>query len=92
MALSNYVSFRPDDAKLFLEEIDKGYRDLSTEPDQAKRFEIARRVIGELRDLHQPLTLFTVDMPFVLGPKVASWDPLPGLNSINALETARPAS
>jgi hypothetical protein len=44
-----------------------------------------------MRELYQPLSLFTVNMPFVLGPKVASWSPLPGLNSINSLETAKPA-
>jgi peptide/nickel transport system substrate-binding protein len=91
MALSNYVSSRPDDPKLFLEAIDKGYDALSVEPDKDKRFGIARDVIAEMRDLNQPLTLFTVNMPFVLGPKVASWSPLPGLNSINSLETAKPA-
>ncbi len=91
MALSNYVSMRPDDAKLFLEAIDKGYEALSVEPDKDKRFAIARDVLTQMRDLYQPLSLFTVNMPFVLGPKVASWSPLPGLNSINGLETAKPA-
>jgi peptide/nickel transport system substrate-binding protein len=91
MALANYISSRPDDAKLFLEAIDKGYDALSVEPDADKRFAEARKVIGEMRDLYQPLSLFTVNMPFVVGPKVASWDPLPGLNSINGLETAKPA-
>jgi peptide/nickel transport system substrate-binding protein len=91
MALSNYVSMRPDDAKLFLDTIDQGYEALSVEPDQDKRFEIARGVISDMRDLSQPLSLFTVDMPFVLGPKIGSWDPLPGLNSINGLETVKPA-
>lgn len=91
MALSNYVSSRPDDPKLFLDAIDKGYDALSVEPDQDKRFAIARDVIAAMRELNQPLTLFTVNMPFVLGPKVASWSPLPGLNSINSLETAKPA-
>jgi hypothetical protein len=64
---------------------------LSVEPDKDKRFATARDVIAQMRDLNQPLTLFTVNMPFVLGPKVASWSPLPGLNSINSLETAKPA-
>lgn len=91
MALSNYVSSRPDDPKLFLEAIDKGYDALSVEPDVDKRFATARDVIAQMRDLYQPLTLFTVNMPFVLGPKVGSWSPLPGLNSINSLETATPA-
>ena len=91
MALSNYVSMRPDDAKLFLEAIDKGYEALSVEPDKDKRFATARDVLTQMRDLYQPLSLFTVNMPFVLGPKVASWSPLPGLNSINGLETAKPA-
>ena len=44
-----------------------------------------------LRDFYSPISLFTVNMPFVMGPKIASWDPLPGLNSINGLESAKPA-
>jgi peptide/nickel transport system substrate-binding protein len=87
MALSNYVSFRSDDAKLFHEAIDDGYNRISVEPDQAKRFAIAREVLTALRDDVQPITLFTVNMPFVLGSRVASWDPIAGLNSINSLET-----
>jgi peptide/nickel transport system substrate-binding protein len=87
MALSNYVSTRPDDPKLFLDTIDEGYVALSNEPDQDRRFAIARGVIEDIRELYQPLSLFTVGMPFVLGPDVESWEPLPGLNSINGLET-----
>jgi peptide/nickel transport system substrate-binding protein len=91
MTLANFLSARSDDAKMFLDVIDKGYEQSSAEPDYAKRFAIARDVIGKLRDFYSPISLFDVNMPFVMGPKIASWDPLPGLNSINGLETAKPA-
>jgi peptide/nickel transport system substrate-binding protein len=91
MTLANYLSERSDDAKMFLDVIDNGYNQSSAEPDYAKRFAIASDVIGKLRDFYSPISLFDVNMPFVMGPKVASWDPLPGLNSINGLETAKPA-
>jgi hypothetical protein len=36
--------------------------------------------------------LFTVNMPFVMGPRVKDWEPRPGMNYINNLEGAQPAS
>lgn len=88
--ISNYVSFRPDDAKMFLQEIDDTYNAISVETDHDKRFKLARDLITVLRDTAQPIPLFTVNMPFVVGPRVGSWSPIPGINSINQLETITP--
>ena len=88
--LSNYDSRRPDDAKLFLPELDAAYDAISVETDYDRRMQLTRDIIEVLRDQYQPITLFTVDMPFVTGPDVASWSPIPGTNFMNSLETITP--
>ncbi len=56
----------------------------------SKRFQMARDVISTLRDDYIALTLFTADLPFIVGPEVGDWKPIPGLDEMTALETVTP--
>jgi hypothetical protein len=38
-----------------------------------------------------PIDLMSVNMPFILSADVASYTPFPNVNTINSLETVRPA-
>lgn len=82
---------REGDNKFFSKAVDEGYPKLAAEPDLQKRFAIARDVITGLRTEEEVLSLFTANMPFVVGPRVGSWDPLPGYKGISSLDTAVPA-
>jgi ABC-type transport system substrate-binding protein len=88
--LNGYRSTREDDHKFFHPSIDEGYDAMLVEPDEDKRFEIARDVIAALRDDTIAISLFTTDLPFVVGPKVGTWDPIPGLDELTGLETITP--
>jgi len=89
--INSYRSSREDDHKFFHDAIDDGYDRLSLETNEEERYAIARDITQALVEDVATITLFTADMPFVIGPDVASWDPIPGFNSISALETAVPA-
>jgi peptide/nickel transport system substrate-binding protein len=88
--LNSYRSKLPDDHKFFNPGIDQAYDAMSSEVDYETRLKIAHDLIQKLRDENPVMTLFTVNMPFVVGPKVSSWTPRPGMNYINNLESAKP--
>lgn len=92
VALTNYLSSEEDDFKFFHAAIDDGYAALTTEPDEAKRWEIVRGIISQLRDETIVIPLFTANLPFVMGPKVGSWEPTPGDKEMNSLETVTKAN
>ena len=91
VALINYLSSEDDDFKFFHPAIDEGYAALTTEPDEAARWQIVRDIITALRDDTIAITLFTANLPVVLGPDVGSWEPTPGDKDMNSLETVTPA-
>lgn len=91
VALINYLSSEDDDYKFFHPAIDEGYAALTTEPDEAARWQIVRDIISALRDDTIAITLFTANLPVVLGPDVGSWEPTPGDKDMNSLETVTPA-
>jgi hypothetical protein len=72
--------------------METGYQKMVNEPDQEKRFADAREIIQALAEKTIVIPLFTVDMAFVAGPRVGSWDPVPGLNAFSGFETVTPAS
>ena len=61
------------------------------EPDFDARWVVARRVTEKLREDYLPIDLMSVNMPFILSADVASYTPFPNVNTINSLETVRPA-
>ena len=61
------------------------------EPDFDARWVVARGVTETLREDYLPINLMSVNMPFILSADVASYTPFPGVNTINSLETVRPA-
>jgi peptide/nickel transport system substrate-binding protein len=88
--LNGYTSMREDDHKFFHPSIDQGYTRMLAEPDEAARYQIAKDVISALRDDYIAITLFTADLPFVVGPEVGAWNPIPGLDEMTGLETVKP--
>jgi ABC-type transport system substrate-binding protein len=68
------------------------YARISQETNLSERFAIARETITHMRDNVHPISLFTVNELFVAGPKVGSWDPIPGMNVMSRLETVLPAN
>jgi peptide/nickel transport system substrate-binding protein len=88
--LNGYQSSREDDHKFFHPSIDENYSKMIVEPDVDKRFQMARDVIASLRDDYITLTLFTADLPFIVGPEVGDWEPIPGLDEMTGLETVTP--
>jgi peptide/nickel transport system substrate-binding protein len=90
--IQSYRSNQPDDHKFFDPAIDQAYEQMSKEVDYDARLKIAHDLIAKLRDEVAVVPLFTVNMPFVMGPRVKSWDPRPGMNYMNNLEGAQPAS
>ncbi|HWM06465.1 MAG TPA: ABC transporter substrate-binding protein [Actinophytocola sp.] len=69
--------------------IDRGYADMILEQDRDKRYVIAREVIDALRSDMIALPMFTVDLPFVVGPQIGEWAPVPGLDEMTGLETVQ---
>jgi peptide/nickel transport system substrate-binding protein len=91
VTLLNYLSTEEDDHKFFHKSIDDGYAKINAELDPAKRWQAVRDIITALRDDTIVITLFTADLPFVVGPKIAGWTPTPGDKDMNSLETVTPA-
>jgi peptide/nickel transport system substrate-binding protein len=89
--LIRYSVRKARDYKLNSPIIEDGYDKSAVELDPAKRWQIARDVITELRDTQTLLSLFNVDMLFVAGPDIGGWDPIPGLNAFTRPETITPA-
>jgi peptide/nickel transport system substrate-binding protein len=92
LELGRYLESRGDDFKFLYPAMEQGYTDMVNEPDRTKRFAYARQVIQALAEKTIVIPLFTVDMAFVAGPRVGSWDPTPGLNAFSGFETVTPAS
>jgi peptide/nickel transport system substrate-binding protein len=88
--LNGYLSTRENDHKFFHPAIDDGFQRGMAEPDDDKRDAITRDIIAALRDDYIVLTLFTVDLPFIVGPRVGDWKPVPGLDEMTGLETVTP--
>lgn len=78
------------DFKFFHPSIDENYPRLAEEPDEDKRYEIAREILGDLRSDIAAITLFNADRPVIVGPKIKEWNPTPGDPELNSLDTAQP--
>jgi peptide/nickel transport system substrate-binding protein len=87
----NYLDNDSEDYKMFHPAITEAYPQVVAEPDQERRWAIARAVTSEMIEDFAPINLMAVNMPFVLSADVASFDPYPTVNTINSLETVRPA-
>ena len=60
---------------------------MNAEPDVDKRYVIARDYITTLHDDVMPINLFAFRYPWVIGPRVGTYTPIPGMNSLAAVET-----
>jgi peptide/nickel transport system substrate-binding protein len=87
--LVNYRSDAERSNGFYHPEIDQGYAKMILEQDRDQRYAIAREVIDALRTDMIALPLFTVDLPFVVGPDIGEWSPVPGLDEMTGLETVR---
>jgi peptide/nickel transport system substrate-binding protein len=83
----NYLSANPTSHHFFHPSIDDGYERLVNEPDEKSRYGIAREILAALKDDYIVLSMYTVDLPFAIGPRVADWSPIPGLDEASGLET-----
>jgi hypothetical protein len=63
---------------------------MNAEPDPAKRYAISRDLVVKLREDVMPINLFAYRYPWVTGPKIGSWTPIPGVNILNAVESVTP--
>ena len=87
MALPNAWMKTGRNMQAFNPAIDVAYEAMNAEGDEAARFKLARDLVTTLREDVHPINLYTVDYPFVLGSRVATWAPVPGLNAFAAAET-----
>jgi ABC-type transport system substrate-binding protein len=87
-------SYYPDptfgDYKWFDPATTTAFEELQTQTDKKKRFEIATRAIGQLRDDIVPISMFSVDLPYAISSDIAAWNPIPILNTISRLEDVEP--
>lgn len=90
LELGRYLERRGRDHKFLHPSLEAGYEEIVAEPDRAERFAKTREMIGALKDDTIVVTLFSADMVFVAGPRVASWEPIPGLNAFSGFETITP--
>lgn len=81
------VTGRTDNIKFFNPTIDELYPELVSELDQSRKYEVAKQMIEAYRDDISAITLFTADMLFVASQDIATWEPLPGLNTPSRFET-----
>ena len=88
--VSVYRKDTPRDFKFFHPSIDDNYPKMAEEPDQAKRYEIAREILAGLINDTAAISLFNAHRPIIVGPKIAEWHPTPGDPELNGLETAVP--
>lgn len=70
--------------------IQQAYDQMNAEPDPAKRYAISRDLVVKLHDDVMPINLFAYRYPWVTGPKIGSWTPIPGVNILNAVESVTP--
>ncbi len=87
--LVNYRSDAERSNGFYHPEIDRGFAEMTVEQDRDKRYAIARDVIDALRSDLIAIPLFTVDLPFVVGPQIGEWAPVPGLDEMTGLETVQ---
>ena len=71
--------------------IDEAYESMALEADLDARFAIARDLIATLRDEVIGIPLFASDSLFMAGPRVGSYDPMPGIKDMYNLDTIQPA-
>jgi peptide/nickel transport system substrate-binding protein len=67
--------------------IDAAYEQMSSEPSLDKRYAITRDLVKEMEDNFVAPSLVSGDMLFVSSPKVTGWTPIPGVNTVNNLQT-----
>jgi peptide/nickel transport system substrate-binding protein len=92
IVLHQYGSAREDgDYKINHPIIDEGVARYAATGDQDEKYAIQRETATRMRDEMIIIPLFNVDLPMVVGPGVASWEPVPGDKEINNLQTAVPA-
>jgi len=88
VALGLYSSKRTDgDYKMFHPAIDQGLDDYRNAKTTDEKMAVVRNVLTKLRDDMAMISLFDVDLPVLVGPKVSGWDPVPGDKELNALNT-----
>lgn len=85
--LTNYRSSAERSNGFYHLSIDEGHDLMIAEPDATQRYEYARDVIASLREDSIALTMFTAGFPFVAGPRIGEWDPVPVLDEMSGLET-----
>lgn len=78
--------------QMFNPAIDVAEQGMRTQPDETLRYQIARDLITTLREDGAPINLYTADYPWIAGPKVGDWNPIPRLNLLNSVETVTPAN
>jgi peptide/nickel transport system substrate-binding protein len=88
-AVSTLIDSPDVSAKITYPAINKAYEDMSAEPDLSKRFTLARALIKDMEDNFIAPTLLSGDMLFVSGPRLTDWKPMPGINTVNRLETVK---
>jgi peptide/nickel transport system substrate-binding protein len=88
--VSVYRKDTPRDFKFFHPSIDAEYPKMAEEPDQEKRYEIAREILTDMINDTAAISLFNAHRPIIVGPKIADWQPTPGDPELNSLETAAP--
>ena len=81
------VTGRTDNIKFFNTTIDELYPEIVSTLDPARKYEISKEMTQAYRDDLSAITLFTADMLFVASPEIATWEPLPGLNTPSRFET-----
>jgi peptide/nickel transport system substrate-binding protein len=70
--------------------IQQAYDAMNAEPDAAKRYAISRDLVVKLHDDVMPINLFAFRYPWVAGPKIGAYTPIPGVNILNAVESIKP--
>jgi ABC-type transport system substrate-binding protein len=80
------------DAKYIVDYITDTERALNAEPDLAKRYQLAREMGTKMIEDIPALPLFTMNGPYVVGPDVVEWTPMPSWDQISRLFTAKLAS
>lgn len=92
MALPNAWMKIGNNKEAFNPLIDEAYEKMNAEPDEIKRYQIARDLITTLRNDMSPIPLFVPSYPWVNGPDVGGWTPVPGLNAMAGIETVTPSN
>jgi ABC-type transport system substrate-binding protein len=81
-----------EDAK-FLDPVwTAAYDAMASEPDKAARDTLGRELCAGDQTEVRAIPLFTMGMPYALGPEVGSWSPISQLDHISGLETVTPAN